>query len=249
MATVKQFVDAVTEVFNNHGVYIGTGNGELTEGLTIGQIAKMERDYGRSNPGSDIRRDLEFLGKCYDQSIDMSKSVAVDCSGLAVYALRKIGAIKPTADYRARDFQKMATRVSLSSMQPGDMVFDQMSNATHMGVFIGYGYVIESRGRSYGVVKRKTTEGPWVTAGRLDLFSDDIPVLTRNLRYIKDNMMRGKDVEQLQQQLTKRGFKCGVIDGIFGIKTLDAVVDFQTMKNLKIDGIVGPATWAALFTE
>lgn len=248
MATVKQFVDAVTEVFSNHGIYVGTGNGEQTEKLTLEKIRKMEETYGRSNPGADARRVLEFVGKCYEQGIDMSKSVAVDCSGLAVYALRKIGTLKDQ-DYRARDFQKMATRVSLSSMQPGDLVFDQMSNATHMGVFIGYGYVIESRGRSYGVVKRKTSEGPWVTAGRLDWFSDDIPVLTRNLKYIKDKPMKGKDVEQLQQQLTKRGFKPGSIDGIFGINTLDAVVDFQTMNNLEIDGIVGPATWAALFTE
>jgi putative chitinase len=51
---------------------------------------------------------------------------------------------------------------------------------------------------------------------------------------------RGADVTFLQQHL-------GITaDGDFGARTFDAVVKFQTQKQLMADGIVGLATWAAL---
>jgi peptidoglycan hydrolase-like protein with peptidoglycan-binding domain len=36
-------------------------------------------------------------------------------------------------------------------------------------------------------------------------------------------------------------------DGRFGQQTLAAVREFQRRRGLVIDGIVGPATWTALF--
>ena len=57
---------------------------------------------------------------------------------------------------------------------------------------------------------------------------------------------RGADVTYLQQRLTAKGYGVGKIDGIFGIKTLEAVKAFQAEHNLTVDGIVGPKTWAAL---
>jgi N-acetylmuramoyl-L-alanine amidase len=38
-----------------------------------------------------------------------------------------------------------------------------------------------------------------------------------------------------------------VVDGVFGDKTLAKVKAFQKSKGLTVDGIVGPATWKALF--
>ena len=51
---------------------------------------------------------------------------------------------------------------------------------------------------------------------------------------------RGNDVKVLQKYLHVYP------DGIFGIITEEAVKKFQREKGLKVDGIVGAATWAAL---
>lgn len=55
----------------------------------------------------------------------------------------------------------------------------------------------------------------------------------------------GQDVKLLQTMLNQRGYKLKV-DGIFGPKTLAAVKDFQKKNGLKVDGIVGPKTLAKL---
>lgn len=57
---------------------------------------------------------------------------------------------------------------------------------------------------------------------------------------------RGSDVIYLQQRLTAKGYGVGKIDGIFGIKTLEAVKAFQAENGLTVDGIVGAKTWEKL---
>jgi peptidoglycan hydrolase-like protein with peptidoglycan-binding domain len=55
--------------------------------------------------------------------------------------------------------------------------------------------------------------------------------------------MRGADVERLQAAL---GFAPESVDGVFGPRTDEAVRAFQAARRLKVDGTVGPATWAQL---
>jgi len=54
--------------------------------------------------------------------------------------------------------------------------------------------------------------------------------------------MRGDDVAALQSQLSEMGFNCGRVDGIFGIESEVAVMDFQKSVGAKVDGRCGPAT-------
>jgi len=65
--------------------------------------------------------------------------------------------------------------------------------------------------------------------------------LGKNLK--RDN--RGKKVKLIQEWLNYHGFHI-VIDGIFGPATDYAVRQFQRKNNLRVDGIVGPITFAAL---
>jgi peptidoglycan hydrolase-like protein with peptidoglycan-binding domain len=58
--------------------------------------------------------------------------------------------------------------------------------------------------------------------------------------------MRGPAVARLQEQLRSTGVFTGSIDGIFGAQTQAAVQAAQRRLGLTPDGVVGPATWAAL---
>lgn len=60
---------------------------------------------------------------------------------------------------------------------------------------------------------------------------------------------KGEDVKELQRKLIRVGYYIGSIDGIFGPATDRAVRAFQSRNTLKVDGIVGPATWAILNNE
>lgn len=248
MATRKEFCDAMNEVYKNHGVYIGTANGAYTESLTIGKIHQMEKNYGRPDPDNDTKRDLKYIASCYEKHYDMSKSRAGDCSGIIVGVMRDLKIIKPTSDYSAKMFQKEAIPVDIEDLQAGDLVFNKLSDASHVGVYVGDGMVIESQGRDVGVTKRKTSDGGWAVGGRLDWFdSGDIPPLTRNLYYREGDLMRGEDVRECQEQLTSAGYGCGSIDSVFGKKVKMAVLAFQLENDLEPDGVVGQQTWAKLW--
>ena len=76
------------------------------------------------------------------------------------------------------------------------------------------------------------------------------PALTRTLRPGNG----GVDVRECQQALTVWAhvyadalLEPGPCDGRFGTQTEVAVRRFQTRRRLAVDGLVGPATWAALW--
>ena len=60
---------------------------------------------------------------------------------------------------------------------------------------------------------------------------------------------QGEEVSKIQTRLKELGYYRGPIDGDFGGGTASAVKSFQQAKGSAIDGIVGPATWKALFPQ
>jgi len=65
--------------------------------------------------------------------------------------------------------------------------------------------------------------------------------------------MSGDIVREIQKLLIKHGFtnisKSGEIDGIYGRRTKQAVIDFQRKNEASDDGIVGKETWGKLIQE
>jgi len=63
---------------------------------------------------------------------------------------------------------------------------------------------------------------------------------------ILKNGDEGADVALLQQKLKGLSLYNGLIDGFFGPATGKAVEDFQKINNLKVDGVMGQATYNLL---
>ena len=62
--------------------------------------------------------------------------------------------------------------------------------------------------------------------------------------------MEGEDVKLMQRRLYELGYYLGEMDGVFGLGTRSAVYAFQRAHKMeKVDGKVGPATIAAMFSD
>ena len=72
-----------------------------------------------------------------------------------------------------------------------------------------------------------------------------LPVLRKGDGFRRNTPHLMGDVRRLQKRLRKAGFDAGA-DGLFGSGTEGAVKAFQRSKGLAADGVVGPASWAAL---
>ncbi|MGB9977652.1 peptidoglycan-binding domain-containing protein [Methanobacterium sp.] len=52
----------------------------------------------------------------------------------------------------------------------------------------------------------------------------------------------GEQVKDIQHWLNVHGYNAGEEDGIFGKKTREAVIQFQSSKKIVTDGVVGSQT-------
>jgi len=77
--------------------------------------------------------------------------------------------------------------------------------------------------------------------------SETIPVPGSNLATDLSLGSTGDDVLAVQQRLTALGYNPGPSDGIYGYETQIAVMLFQSVNGLYVDGIVGSATRNTLF--
>jgi N-acetylmuramoyl-L-alanine amidase len=64
--------------------------------------------------------------------------------------------------------------------------------------------------------------------------------LGERLLLLRSPNLRGDDVAELQALLSRMGFDCGRVDGIYGPRTSGAVTDFQTNVGLQPSGVCSP---------
>ena len=172
-----------------------------------------------------------------------------DCSGLFVWAFKELGgSIYHGSNTMWKKYTtNKGTLTGDMDIRPGTAVFTVGDDGVrgHVGLYIGGGVCIEAKGTAYGVVTSQLSR--WDEWGELvgveyDLTADSITIAPRTLR--KGN--RGTDVEELQRTLNADPRYPTKVDGIFGADTATSVRAFQADHGLKADGVVGPATWAAL---
>ena len=119
---------------------------------------------------------------------------------------------------------------------------------SHTGIHVGGGKIIHCSGT---VKTGKTTDRGWTHyAIPKGMEGTYVPVesSTGTTLPMLRKGSKGEYVTLLQTKLLMLGYDLGKYgaDGDFGSKTNEAVWKFQIDHGLKADGIVGPATWAAL---
>lgn len=145
---------------------------------------------------------------------------------------------------------------------PGVCVF--MRDMSHVGVYVGGGYVVEATGHARGVVKTKLAGRGWALWGKPRWISYEATATSAQpaqattqatastltvtglplLRYGD----KGEYVRSAQLLLIGRGYSCGRCgaDGEIGQDTYNAIIAFQRASGLQQDGIIGAQTWARL---
>ena len=106
----------------------------------------------------------------------MENIAAYDCSGLIMRFLIDEGLYK--SDMSSRGLYSAAQKLDKrTELQPGDLVFRHNGERIHhVGVFVGSGMVIESKGRDDGVVLRlmdASGKSYWNRYGRLSVIADE----------------------------------------------------------------------------
>lgn len=144
---------------------------------------------------------------------------------------------------------------------PGVCVF--MRDMSHVGVYVGDGYVVEATGLARGVVKTKLAGRGWGLWGKPRWISyDGAAQPTQPVQPAKPTgsaltvsglpLLRfgdkGECVRSAQLLLIGRGYSCGRCgaDGEIGQDTFNAAVAYQRACGLQQDGIIGAQTWARL---
>ena len=139
---------------------------------------------------------------------------------------------------------------------------DGLGNASHIGICTmprGEGAIASSASRGFvaeSKFKGKTIKGGWNMVGLPNFVvfdygggsSEPDPSVWRTT---VRRGSKGDEVAWVQSVLAELGYDLGPsgIDGDFGRKTEEAVLDFQKKHGLNPDGVVGPLTYEALEKE
>lgn len=185
-----------------------------------------------------------------------------DCSGLFSWAFKLLGGYMYHGSNTiwkeyctSRGELTKNGRTDGGVLKPGTAVFTGTeSNKGHIGLYVGNDKVIEASGTIAGVITTTISGGKWKYWGELkdvDYGDDTVIIIPPAIEPFMPTLKRGNKgnyVKELQTMLSRHGYDLGKygIDGDFGSATEAAVKSFQTDHNLKVDGIVGKNTWAAL---
>lgn len=145
---------------------------KLTPQNYIRVINKKEAGRGKYPDGTTYAQAaIDFCKKKFDEGVAVL--YAYDCSGLGCYWLYNLTHLYKS-DVNANT---MIGRCQLCTDQPrrGWWVFRLDGNrASHIGYMVNDEYLVEAKGRKYGVVKTKFREKDWSCWGIPNIFSGEI---------------------------------------------------------------------------
>lgn len=120
----------------------------------------------------------------------------------------------------------------------------------HVGIYIGNGKVIESKGASFGVVETNIEDTEW-TGWAEYIYIDynvEVPVLSvKPIRLLSFGSV-GADVQWVKEKMKALNYNVGEINGNFDKVFDSAVRQLQDDNDIQVDGIVGKNTIKAIET-
>ena len=170
---LNEFIQYLTDQIGQPYLW-GGQHTELTPENYVEIIHKREDGRGKYADGTTYAEaSIAYCKKLFDQGA--TELFAYDCSGLGMYWIADLERIwkDRTAD------QMMHGCTDLICSEPpekGWWVFkqDDHGKATHIGYMIDNEYLIEAKGRKFGVVKTKWREKDWSIWGIPGIFYDEI---------------------------------------------------------------------------
>jgi len=231
MATGKNLVDILVPKIGSGYVYGGQG-----QICTMAMINTLMARYGRDH----------YYFKGYSAEKWIGKP-SFDCSGFVSWGRYMLGLNPGHKSYSANGYYTMTTRISKLQLLAGDLCFivNSDGHATHVGVYMGNGYVVQAASTKSGVIKTKLGTG-WSGYGRLKDLVQVVVKPTVEYTEIKFGA-NGPEVYQMQKALALLNYNPGPLDGVFGPLTLTAVRAFQKGNQLYVDGRPGQQTLSVLY--
>lgn len=235
-------------------------------------VAEARKSLGMSGRPNPITRD--YASRHGDAFLR-----APWCDMAVTWWARRSGnapAVLPKGDraftiWHAEDFQKVdrwytGTTANVDKAKPGDIVFfdwgqgNNVGAIDHVGVIekaLGGGRVVCIEGNTSDQCLRRVRSASVIAGyGRPAYDTASTPPKKpgstaprwpgRDLT--QPPVMRGDDVRIWQTQMRRRGWSV-VVDGTYGPASEQVCRAFQDEKDLGVDGVVGPRTWAAAWTS
>jgi len=174
-----------------------------------------------------------------------------DCRGFTYWCLKQVGVIinggGATSQWNTE--ANWAAKGEIGTIPKDTVVCLFVKKGAKME-HTGLGYNNETCECSNGVQHFTTRKAKWthwaVPAGLYGSTPEPSPAPATHTTLRRGS--KGAEVIECQSDLDKLGYDLGPcgIDGDYGRATADAVRAFQKDHGLVVDGICGPATWAAL---
>ena len=218
------------------------------QGKTGSQITESWIKLREHNKASNYNRAIALWKK---RLVAGYKTLsAYDCSGLIVKHLNDAGLLKGDCTANGLYYNECRA-IGKNELAAGDLVFRKYAASSriyHVGVYMGDGSVVHSKGRDDGVIRESIGKTSWNRFGRLKCLGGaaETAGYYRLLKNTGKPYMSGADVMTAQAALLGKGYSPGGIDGAYGPATEAAVRVFQKATGLEADGIVGPKTWEKL---
>lgn len=145
----KEFVQKALYHAKHHAIYLWGGQGEKAEDLSYNNVRAREENEVSANM---VWRRIQMLK---DAGWLTNKTLAFDCSGLVCFLLGKVKRERPSFDMRADDLAKRYTAVNY--LAPGVL----LHRRGHIAIYIGNQYLVEAKGREYGVTVSAFHASDW----------------------------------------------------------------------------------------